>query len=74
MTKGKPQGSCLLKLIYKGACCCGVDTDCCALEMKFLITGANGFVGRALCAELLRRGHAIRRTPIRFIIIAINGA
>jgi nucleoside-diphosphate-sugar epimerase len=28
--------------------------------MKFLITGANGFVGRALGAELLRRGHFVR--------------
>ena len=28
--------------------------------MKFLITGANGFVGTALCAELLRRGHTIK--------------
>jgi nucleoside-diphosphate-sugar epimerase len=28
--------------------------------MKFLITGANGFVGRALCAELLRRGYSVR--------------
>jgi len=26
---------------------------------KVLVTGANGFVGRALCAELLRRGQAI---------------
>jgi nucleoside-diphosphate-sugar epimerase len=28
--------------------------------MKFLITGANGFVGRALCAELLLRGYSVR--------------
>ena len=28
--------------------------------MKFLITGANGFVGQSLCAELLRQGHAVR--------------
>ncbi|MBI1887755.1 MAG: SDR family oxidoreductase [Nitrosomonadales bacterium] len=28
--------------------------------MKFLVTGANGFVGRSLCAELLRQGYAIR--------------
>lgn len=27
--------------------------------MKFLVTGANGFVGKPLCAELLRRGHAV---------------
>lgn len=28
--------------------------------MKFLITGANGFVGKALCAELLRQGLSVR--------------
>ena len=28
--------------------------------MNVLITGANGFVGRALCAELLRCGHTVR--------------
>lgn len=28
--------------------------------MKFLITGANGFVGTALCAELLRQGQSVR--------------
>ncbi len=27
--------------------------------MRFLITGANGFVGKALCAELLRRGETV---------------
>ena len=27
--------------------------------MKFLITGANGFVGKPLCAELLMQGHSI---------------
>ncbi|MDO8989262.1 MAG: SDR family oxidoreductase [Sideroxyarcus sp.] len=27
---------------------------------KFFITGANGFVGRMLCAELLRRGHFVQ--------------
>lgn len=27
--------------------------------MRFLITGANGFVGKPLCAELLRQGHSI---------------
>ncbi|MDB5866693.1 MAG: NAD-dependent dehydratase [Betaproteobacteria bacterium] len=26
---------------------------------KILVTGANGFVGRALCAELARRGHEV---------------
>jgi len=28
--------------------------------MRFLITGSNGFVGKPLCAELLRQGHAVR--------------
>jgi len=28
--------------------------------MKFLVTGANGFVGKFLCAELLRQGHSVR--------------
>lgn len=28
--------------------------------MSFLITGANGFVGFALCADLVRCGHAVR--------------
>lgn len=28
--------------------------------MKLLITGANGFVGKPLCVELLRRGHTTR--------------
>ena len=28
--------------------------------MRFLVTGANGFVGEPLCAELFRRGHAVR--------------
>jgi nucleoside-diphosphate-sugar epimerase len=28
--------------------------------MKSLVTGAHGFVGKALCAELARRGHAVR--------------
>jgi len=28
----------------------------------FLVTGASGFVGQALCAELLRREHAVRGT------------
>lgn len=30
------------------------------IGMKFLITGADGFVGKPLCAELLRRGHPVR--------------
>jgi nucleoside-diphosphate-sugar epimerase len=28
--------------------------------MRFLVTGANGFVGKPLCAELLRQGHDVR--------------
>ena len=32
--------------------------------MKFLITGANGFVGQPLCAELLRQGQSVR-TAVR---------
>jgi nucleoside-diphosphate-sugar epimerase len=28
--------------------------------MRFLITGANGFVGKPLCAELLRQGQIVR--------------
>lgn len=30
------------------------------MRHNFLVTGANGFVGRSLCAELLRQGYAIR--------------
>ncbi|MBI2932644.1 MAG: TIGR01777 family protein [Planctomycetes bacterium] len=36
--------------------------------MKMLVTGATGFIGRALVAESLRRGHsvtAVSRTPAR---------
>lgn len=29
-------------------------------DMHLLVTGANGFVGRTLCAEAERRGHAVR--------------
>lgn len=28
--------------------------------MKILVTGATGFIGRALCAFLLQQGHTIR--------------
>src|SRR4030067_672182 len=28
--------------------------------MRFLITGANGFVGKPLCAELLWQGYSVR--------------
>jgi len=30
--------------------------------MKVLVTGASGFVGKALCTELDRRGHSVRGT------------
>jgi nucleoside-diphosphate-sugar epimerase len=30
------------------------------MDMKFLITGANGFIGQVLCDELLRQGQSIR--------------
>jgi len=30
--------------------------------MRFLITGANGFVGKPLCAELLRQGQSVKAT------------
>lgn len=36
-----------------------------------LVTGASGFVGRTLCAELIKRGHSVRaalRTPESFDI------
>lgn len=48
--------------------------------MRFLITGANGFVGKALCAELARRGHFVRAAvrevnqPIGNIAIASVGS
>ncbi len=29
--------------------------------MKVLVTGANGFVGRALCRDLMQHGHELRR-------------
>lgn len=28
--------------------------------MRFFVTGANGFVGKQLCAELARRGQNVR--------------
>ena len=36
--------------------------------MKFLITGANGFVGKPLCAELIRRGQVVR-AAVRYAYI-----
>lgn len=51
--------------------------------MKILITGANGFIGKALCAELLRQGYSVRAalrsaessvdTIEAFVVGAING-
>lgn len=38
--------------------------------MKFLVTGANGFVGREVCAEAAGRGHTVRRA-VR--ILGANG-
>jgi nucleoside-diphosphate-sugar epimerase len=48
--------------------------------MKFLITGANGFVGKPLCAELLRQGHSVRAalrsasTAVAGVEVAVIGA
>src|SRR4030065_324654 len=48
--------------------------------MRFLITGANGFVGKPLCAELLRRGHSVRAalrsasTPVEDVEVVVTGA
>jgi len=47
--------------------------------MKILVTGANGFVGKSLCAELLNQGHTARaavRTkvvPIKNVEVTIVG-
>lgn len=40
-------------------------------NMKFLITGANGFVGKQLCAELPRRGHAVC-AAVRAVALSIE--
>lgn len=48
--------------------------------MRFLVTGANGFVGQYLCAELLRQGQDVRaavrsaRPPIDNMEVAVVGA
>src|SRR3989337_1329755 len=48
--------------------------------MRFLITGANGFVGKPLCAELLRQGHSVRaalrsaNTPVEDVEVVVTGA
>lgn len=41
--------------------------------MRFLITGANGFVGRPLCAELFGRGHEVR-AAVRSSKVTVDGA
>lgn len=41
--------------------------------MKFLVTGANGFVGKALCAELARRDFDVRAAVRSVSISAENG-
>lgn len=47
--------------------------------MRFLVTGANGFVGQYLCAELLRQGQAVRAAvrsaspPIENIEVEVVG-
>ena len=50
------------------------------MAIKSLITGANGFVGKALCAELLRQGQSVRaavrsaNTPIENLEVAAVGS
>ena len=47
---------------------------------KFLITGANGFVGKPLCAELLRQGQSVRavvrsaNSPVENVVMAAVGS
>lgn len=40
---------------------------------KFVVTGANGFVGRALCAELVKRGHFVRAAVRAGINLEVQG-
>jgi len=48
--------------------------------MKFLVTGANGFVGKPLCAELLRQGQSVRaalrsaNSPVENVEMAAVGS
>ena len=50
------------------------------MTIKLLITGANGFVGKALCAELLQQGQSVRaavrsaNTPIENLEAAAVGS
>jgi nucleoside-diphosphate-sugar epimerase len=45
-----------------------------------MVTGANGFVGKPLCAELRRQGHSVRaalrsaNTPVEDVEMAVTGA
>ena len=47
--------------------------------MNILVTGANGFVGKPLCAELFRQGHTVRAavrtkvSPIKSVEVTIVG-
>ncbi len=46
------------------------------MPCEMLVTGANGFVGQALCAGLLRRGHAVRgavRSQTALAALAVPG-
>lgn len=48
--------------------------------MRFLITGANGFVGKPLCAELLRQGQSVRaavrsaNSPVENVEVTATGS
>src|SRR5450759_1331378 len=48
--------------------------------MRFLITGANGFVGKPLCAELLQQGKTVRaavrsaNSPVENVEVAAVGS